>query len=370
MLMVADYFKERCIKAKKIMQKNGVDAICVSPSSDMYYLTGFWTDPIERPLLCILPRTGAPLFIVPKLYEEQVRKTSWIKNVRVWAEGSKVATQLKKILKECKLLKGSIAVSDRLWLRHFKLLQEVAPNARFTSTADLLGRMRMLKSQQEIELMEKAAKLTEDALKASLAECKPGRKEFELAARLEYEMRSKGSEGTGFETIIASGSNSSLPHYSCGDRMIGAGDVVTIDVGAMFGRYCSDLTRTVTVGKADSRIERIFNIVLRAHDEAMGAVRPSVTAEAVDLTAKRIIREEGYGEFFIHRTGHGVGLDIHESPYISEGNQTELEPGMVFSIEPGIYLPGEFGVRIEDVVVVTEDGCRPFTTLSTDMSIH
>ena len=364
-----NHFMERYIRAKEIMKEQDVDALCLFPSADMYYLTGFWTDPLERPLLCILSRLGEPLFIVPKLYEEQVRKTSWIKNVRVWTEGSKMTTQLKESLEDYRLLDADIAIPDRLWLRHYRLLLEVAPKARFKFTSELLGRMRMIKSQQEIELMMKAANLTEEALEAVIPECREGMKEFELAARLEYEMRSKGAEGTAFETIIASGPNSSLPHYSSGDRKIIYDDLVTIDVGARFGRYCSDFTRTVAIGKPNSKMKQIHSIVLKAQKEALNAVRPNVTAEAIDIVAKRIIKEEGYGEYFLHRTGHGVGLDIHELPYISEGNQFKLEPGMTFSIEPGIYLPGEFGVRIEDVVVVTEDGCRPLTKYPADLDV-
>ena len=182
-------------------------------------------------------------------------------------------------------------------------------------------------------------------------------------------MRRKGAEGPAFETIVASGPNSSLPHYSNGERKIKAGDFVTFDIGATFGRYCSDLTRTIAVGNTDSEMDRIYEIVRKAHKQAMDFVRPKVTAEDIDLIARKIIREEGYGEYFIHGTGHGVGLDIHEPPYISEGIQTTLEPGMAFSIEPGIYIPGKFGVRIEDVVVVTTDGCRSLTRFPTDMII-
>jgi len=368
MILIGD-FKERCSRAKNIMGEKDIDALCLSPSADMYYLTGFWTSSLERLLLCILSRSDEPLFIVPKLYEEHVKTTSWVKNVEVWAEDVKLTVQLKQFLQESGLLTGKIAVPDRLWARHFKLFQEAAPKAEFKFTSETLGRMRMIKSKDEIGLIEKSAELAEEALEAALPECKQGIKEFELAARLEYEMRVKGSEAAAFDTIVASGPNSSLPHYSSGGRKLCDGDFVTIDVGATYGRYCSDLTRTVVVGKVDSKRERIYNMVRKAQQEAISAVRPGATAETVDLAARRVIREGGYAEYFIHRTGHGVGLDIHEFPYIHEGDQTILEPGMTFSVEPGVYIPGAFGVRIEDVVVVTEDGCRPLTRYPSEMTI-
>ena len=360
-------FKERYSKAIKIMSEKDVDALCLTPSADMYYLTGFWTDPTERPILCILPRLGEPVFIVPRLYEEQVRAISWIKDIELWTEGSKTVNQLSDLLQKTKLLSGKIAVSDRLWVGQFKIFQEAAPEAQFTFTSEILRHLRMLKSEPEIRLMEKSAELAEGALAATFPICREWDREFELAAYVEYEMRVKGSEGTPFETIVASGPNGAIPHYGSGDRKIREGEFVSFDVGARFGRYCSDITRTFAVGKVSPEMERAYSTVRKAHQEAMKAVRPGVTCETIDLAAKKVVRDGGYGEHFIHRTGHGVGLEIHEPPYIRQGDQTKLEPGMTFSIEPGVYVPGEFGVRIEDVVVVTEEGCRPLTKYPTEM---
>lgn len=362
-----DELKEHYSKAIKIMVEKDVDALCLTPSADMYYLTGFWTDPTERPILCVLPRSGEPVFIVPRLYEEQVRARSWIKDIELWAEGTKTVDQLRDFLQKKKLLSGKIAVSDKLWTGQFKIFQQAAPGAQFTFTSEILRHLRMLKSEQEIRLMEKSAELAEGALAATFPICREWDREFELAAYLEYEMRVKGSEGTPFETIVASGPNGALPHYGSSDRKIREGEFVTFDVGATCDRYCSDITRTVAVGKVSPEMERAHSTVRKAHQEAMKAVRPGATCETIDLAARNVIRDGGYGEHFIHRTGHGVGLEIHEPPYIREGDLTKLEPGMTFSIEPGVYIPGEFGVRIEDVVVVTEDGCRPLTKYPTEM---
>ncbi|MBS7623384.1 aminopeptidase P family protein [Candidatus Bathyarchaeota archaeon] len=360
-------FKERCARVRVIMDEKSVDALCLTPSADMYYLTGFWTDPAERPILCTLPRAGEPMFMVPRLYEEQVRQRSWIDDVQVWDEETGTVAQLRELLQKLKILEGKIAVPDRLWMSQFRLFQEAAPEADYVFTSEILGRMRMIKSEQEIRCMERAAQLAEAALAATFPLCREYSREYELAAHLEYEMRVKGAEGSAFETIVASGPNGSIPHHGSGDRKLRDGEFVTFDVGARLNRYCSDITRTVAVGKISPKMERVYNTVWKAYQEAVSAVKPGIASENVDLAARRVIVDSGYGEYFIHRTGHGVGLDIHEPPYIRQRDQTRLEAGMTFSIEPGVYIPGEFGVRIEDVVVVTEEGCRPLTKYPAEM---
>ncbi len=364
-----DEFRERCLRAKKVMDEKGVDALCLSPSADMYYLTGFWTAPLERLLLCIISQTDPPLFIVPKLYAGQVKTESWIKNVRIWAENIKLMNQLKKILREFRLLTGNIAVHDRLPVSSFRLFQEAAPKARFTSTSTILNQMRIYKSENEIGLMEKAAKLSEIALETTLPELRGGKREFELTARLEYEMRVRGSEGTAFETIVGSGPNGAFPHHTSSDRKIREGDFVVFDLGATYGRYCADFTRTLVVKRLASKMGRIYDAVREAHEEAINTVRPGVAAGTIDHIARRAIMKAGYGKYLVHRTGHGVGLEVHESPYIREGDKTTLEQGMAFSIEPGLYVPGRLGIRIEDVVVITKNGCRPLTKYPTELTV-
>ncbi|MEM2981828.1 MAG: Xaa-Pro peptidase family protein [Candidatus Bathyarchaeia archaeon] len=361
-------FEERCLRAKKMMGSKGVDALCLTPSPDMYYLTGFWTSPSERMTLCIIPRLGEPLIVTSRLYEGQVKATSWIENVEVWSERLRQQVQLKNILKKLRLLTGKLAVPERIWMSHYKVLCESAPRATFTSTSKILSPMRILKSDLEVKLMEEAAKLADDALEKVMCEVKEGVREFELAAKVEYFMRVGGSEGAPFETIVASGPNSALPHHGCSSRTICEGDPVTLDIGATYGRYCSDITRTLIVGRVEPRLEEVYRTVYKAHQEALEAIKPGVEVEAIDLAARRVIGDCGYGEYFIHRTGHGVGLDIHEPPYIQVGSHVRLRPGMVFTVEPGVYIPGVFGVRIEDVVVVSKDGYRLLTKHPRDLT--
>jgi len=354
-------FEERCLRVKKMMGLKGIDGLCLTPSSDMYYLTGFWTSPSERMTLCIIPRLGEPLIVTSRLYESQVKATSWIESVEVWSERLRQQLQLRNLLKRLRLLTGNLAVPERMWVSHYKTLRDAAPRATFTSTSKILSPMRILKSDLEIKLMEGAAAIADRALDRVIGEVKQGVREVELAAKVEYLMRMEGSEGAPFETIVASGPNSALPHYGCGSRTICGGDPVTIDFGATYGRYCSDITRTFIVGESESRVEEVYRTVYKAHQETLKFIKPGVEAGDLDRAARRVVADGGYREYFIHRTGHGVGLDIHEPPYIQVGSHIKLRPGMVFTVEPGIYIPGMFGVRIEDVVVVTEDGYRLLT---------
>jgi Xaa-Pro aminopeptidase len=362
-------FKERFIKTKDLMNQIDIGSIFLTPSSDMYYLTGVWASPLERLFLCIIPIDEEPLFIVPKLYEEQVKKNSWVENVRVWSDNLQTVTQLRDIIRELQIQKQKIAVTDSILMKHFKIIQQIVSNVEFVYTSEFLSKIRMCKSRNEIKFMQNASKFAEEALESIILECKDGKKEFELAALAEFEMRKRGSEGPAFETIVASGSNSSFPHHLTGKRIIHNGDPIIFDLGAKFGYYCSDITRTVCMGKVSSKIKKIYNLVYRAYQEAISNVRPGISAGFIDKMARKIIYEAGYGEYFIHRTGHGIGIDIHEAPYIHEKNSTRLETGMTFSIEPGIYIPNHFGVRLEDVVVVTNSGCKPLTKFPTEMII-
>jgi Xaa-Pro aminopeptidase len=363
------FFKDRLIKTKNLMYQKDISLISLSPSADMYYLTGFWTGPLERLILCIIPIDSEPFFIVPKLYQEQVKKTSWIKDVRVWSE-DKLTTQLKDIFRELKIQKQKIAITDSLWAKHLKVFQQAIPNAEFIFTSEILSQMRICKSECEIKLMQRASKIAEEAFNIVISEFREGKKEYELAALAEFEMRKRCSEGPAFDTIVASGSNSSLPHHNSGRRSIRKGDCIIFDLGAKFGYYCSDFTRTVSVGKVPSKKRKIYNLISRAYHEAISKVSPGVSAGIIDKAARRIIEEKGYGKYFIHRTGHGIGIDVHEAPYIHEKNNIKLEVGMTFSIEPGIYFPDRFGVRLEDVVVVTDSGCKPLTKYPTEMIIR
>jgi Xaa-Pro aminopeptidase len=235
--------------------------------------------------------------------------------------------------------------------------------------ADLLWQLRAVKTEAEVELMESAQRIAERALEEILNEIRPGVAEREIAARIQYLMLHYGAENMSFDPIVVSGPNTSLPHGVPGDRLICEGDFVTMDFGCIYHGYCSDMTRTVAVGRATDEMREIYDTVLAAQLAGIAAAKAGVTGKAVDGAARAVIEAAGYGEYFGHSFGHGVGVEIHESPNASPMNEQPLPAGAVISAEPGIYLPGKMGVRIEDVIVLTEDGCRNLTRAPKELLI-
>ena len=230
---------------------------------------------------------------------------------------------------------------------------------------DMISSLRIIKTAQEIEKMKKAQEITELALKDALKILKPGiTTERELALEIEFGMRRRGAQGVAFDLITISGKKTSMPHGEPDDKIIQNGDFITIDIGSCYEGYNSDMTRTIPVGNVSDKMKEIYNIVLEAQLAGLKAVKPGAKCSDCDKAARDIIEKAGYGEFFRHSTGHGVGIEIHEMPGVSPKSDYVLEEGMVITIEPGIYLPDEFGVRIEDMVCVTKDGCYNFATLS------
>ena len=233
--------------------------------------------------------------------------------------------------------------------------------AELVPASALLHALRARKGPEELERMEQAQRITEKALEQILTEIRPGVTEKEISARLQYHMLCFGAEKMSFDPIVAGGPNGSMPHAVPTDRPIQSGEFVTMDFGCVYGGYCSDMTRTVCVGKPTEEMERVYETVLKAQLAGIAAARAGVTGAEIDGAAREVIRQAGYGDYFGHSFGHSVGVEIHESPNASPGNHEPMPAGAVVSAEPGIYLPGRFGVRIEDVIVLEEGGCRDIT---------
>ena len=252
---------------------------------------------------------------------------------------------------------------------HHLGLAACLPEIALVPIGQELDSIRHCKDAGELEQLEKVAVLASSSLEAVLPLVRPGLVESELALQLEFEMRRRGAEGRGFDFIVASGVRGAMPHGRASDKVIQAGELVTIDFGAVLDGYHSDETVTVAVGSLGERQQKIYDTVLDAHDRAIAAVRPGISCKAVDAVARSYIHEQGFGEYFGHGLGHGVGLAIHEKPVISPRSDVMLEEGMVFTIEPGIYIPGFGGVRIEDTVAVTVDGCRLLTKVPKKLQV-
>jgi Xaa-Pro aminopeptidase len=250
-----------------------------------------------------------------------------------------------------------------------RLAQELSSEKAVEVNNTYVQVLRMVKDAEEIRLMRRAGELTSEGMKVAAEAIKPGVKECEVAAEIEYAMRKPGGGSTAFESIVASGASSGFPHGGCGTREIHSGDLVIVDVGATFNYYCSDMTRTFVAGKPSAKQQKIYSAVKEAQEKAYQTVKAGVPAADVDAAARRFIEAAGYGECFVHRVGHGVGLEVHEPPTLSQWNKEALAAGNVVTVEPGIYLPGYGGIRIEDTVLVTARGAEKLTSGPYSLSV-
>jgi Xaa-Pro aminopeptidase len=241
------------------------------------------------------------------------------------------------------------------------LAKSVGGEEKLEPANNLIREIRKIKDRQEIELIRKACNLTSEGMRVAFETIKPGITEKEVAVEVEYAMRKKGSDGTGFDTIVASGVYSAFPHGACSNRIIREGDLVVVDLGATYEFYRSDMTRTFTAGKSSEKQRKIYETVKLAHQKAFETIKPNIPAREVDAAARQVIEAAGYGEFFVHNLGHGVGLEVHEAPILSPDSKDVLAAGNVVTDEPGIYLPAYGGVRIEDTVLITQTGAEKLT---------
>lgn len=359
-----DVYRNRIARTQEALKAAGVDALVVGPSTDLVYLTGINAHLSERLNLLILPASGKPGFVVPRLEAPNVADKTDLVDLHVWDETDVPSDLVAQVANGFK----RIAVGDHLHAVFLLRIQDAIPGASWAQGGPVLKDLRASKDAAEIAAQREVAERTDRAWAAFL-EAGPisGLTETQAIERLNGFMVEQGIKP--MFGICASGPNSASPHYHTGDRVISEGDAIVFDFGGELDGYLSDMTRTVHVGNPNDEYRRVYDIVLRANQAAFEAVRPGVPCEEIDRAARDLINAEGYGEYFIHRVGHGLGLDVHEDPYLVSGNKTPLAPGMVFSDEPGIYLPGKFGVRIEDTVVCTEDGAIRINHAPKDLTV-
>lgn len=358
----AERYAERLAKAAEMTRARGTDALLLGVGSDLHYLTGYVARPMERLTMLVLAADGRPMLLAPRLEAMPARSSpagaSGAVEVVSWEETEDPVALVARRLGP---FVDSIGLSDRLWAMFVLRLQAALPNARFSLATPVLRDLRIRKDHDEIELLRLAAQAADRVIDHIARGRLIGRTEADVAREVSERLVAEGHDEAAF-AIVASGPNSASPHHDPGDRVIGAGEPIVLDIGGSLGGYHSDVTRTLWVtgdgagGNPDPEFLRLYGVLQGAQDESTAAARPGVTAERVDAVARGIIGGAGYGEAFIHRTGHGIGLEGHEDPYIVAGNPEPLEPGMAFSIEPGIYLEGRYGARIEDIVVCGPDG--------------
>lgn len=333
-----------------------LDAVVVAPSPDLVYLTGYGPPLLPRLTLLIVRPDGDVRLVVPELERPLALASPAGQGLAPgaiigWRDGDDPYGLVASILPA----EGRVAIGDRTWASHVLALQRAAPALSLEPASPIIGRLRAVKDPDELGALRRAGRGADEAFRQICGLRFLGRREEEVAADLAELLVVHGHTRADF-TIVGSGPNSASPHHEPSGRTILPRDVVVLDFGGEVGGYFSDTTRTVVVGEAPDGFEEVYALVRDAQEAAVRAVHPGATAQEVDRAARRVIDDAGYGERFFHRTGHGIGLEVHEPPYIIEGNETILTPGMTFSVEPGVYLEGRFGVRIEDIVAVTADG--------------
>ncbi len=353
-------------RASREAARAGLSGLIVTPSADLIYLTRYDPPPLERLTALVLRPDRDPILMVPELEKPRAEHDGVGKLAELvpWRDGQEPYARLAKLLGR----RGRYAVSDRMPARHLLGLQRAAPSVAFEPAAGVLAALRAVKDAAEIDFLRRAARGADEAFGRIADERLEGLREEQVAARLADLLLETGHDQVAF-TIVASGPNGASPHHEPGGRTIQGGEAVVLDFGGRVGGYCSDISRTVAVERTPREFEDVYRVVQEAQEAAFRAVRPGVPAEEVDRTARAVIERAGYGDRFVHRTGHGIGLDEHEEPYIVAGNTTPLAAGMCFSIEPGIYLDGAFGVRIEDIVTVTDTGAERLNHASRDLRI-
>jgi Xaa-Pro dipeptidase len=363
-------YAQRVSRLQQIMQNQEFDALALNPGQSLFYLTGLSFHLMERPVVGIFSSTSDPILILPEL--ERARAESCPLPLKLFSYSENEDSRRKAFqdaLKAGGLTQSRIGLEPlRVRLLEYHYLEMSAPKARFEPAGQILQTVRINKDEGEIEAMRKAVEIAETAFQATLATIAIGQTERQIANELTIQLLRAGSEPElPFEAIVASGPNSALPHATPSSREIQSGDLIIMDWGARWQGYVSDITRTLAVGDISPRLRQIHGHVLEANQAGRAASQPGAQTNHIDHAARQVIEQAGFGEYFIHRTGHGIGLEAHEAPYISQEDTTHLDAGMAYTVEPGIYLPNEGGVRIEDDVVITDQGHVCLTSLNRDL---
>ena len=335
-----------------------VGAVLLGPGADLLWAAGFDAHVSERLTVLVVPASGEAILVVPELEEALARRAGVGELARIvaWDETTDPVALVDAHLGACGASASPLAIQDRIWTAFTLALQAALPSATWVPGSRIMAPLRLVKDAEEVTAL-RAVGAAIDQVHAQVPELlRPGRTEAEVAADIDSLIR-EGHDATSF-VIVASGPNGASPHHGSSDRVLTNGDAVVVDIGGTLDGYGSDETRNYCVGRVDPDYQALHDVLQDAQAAAMAAVAPGVTAHAIDAAARDVITAAGHGDHFIHRTGHGIGLDGHEEPWIVAGNEVEVRAGMAFSIEPGIYVPGVHGARIEDIVVVTDDGAE------------
>jgi len=361
-----DDYGARMARAVNAAVEVGLAGVIITPGPDLVWLTGYRPHINERLTMLVLSPDQEPTLLVPLLERGDAEEApgTALTSIVDWMDGSDPYEAARPFLRP----DGQFGISDSAWAMHIIGLEQMLPGLSYRALTDCMPMLRAVKDVSELARLEAAGAAVDSVYDEIAGSRFSGRRETDVAADLASLMQQHGHEQVDF-TVVGSGPNGANPHHGAGERVIKKGDTVVLDFGGLMFGYGSDTTRTVSVGEARAEVRDVHEVVRQAQQAAVNVVRPGVTCQDIDRTARKVISEAGYGDCFTHRTGHGIGVTTHEPPYIVEGEGQRLVPGMCFSIEPGIYLGGRFGVRIEDIVTVTENGVRRLNNTNRDLRI-
>ena len=351
-----DVYRSRLDRVREAMAAQGVDTLLLSLGLDLPYLSGYHAMPLERLTMLVVPRDGDATMVIPRLEAPRVAEQPGVFSLLPWSETENPVELVARLVGRARV----VAFGDQTWARFLVELLPLLPQVEFRRAVDVVGPLRMAKDPSEIAALRSAGAAVDRIAAQLQAGLIPlvGRTEAEVSADLGARILAEGHQVVNF-AIVAAGENAASPHHTPGSRVIHPGELVLCDFGGTMNGYCSDITRCVSLGRPPAEVQAAYDVLHEAQAAAVRAAVVGTPCEEIDRAARRIIEKAGFGEYFVHRTGHGIGMDAHEDPYIVEGNRRPLEAGHAFSIEPGIYLPGRWGMRLEDIVVATEAGPDP-----------
>ncbi|NHJ04332.1 MAG: aminopeptidase P family protein [Candidatus Heimdallarchaeota archaeon] len=351
-----DMIEERQKQLIKLMKLNSSECLILVPGVDLFYSTGLITHASERLTTAIIPAEGEPILICPSFEKTRIEKGITTGSIITWEEDQDPFKVLGSTIEELGIEKKQIALDNKLWFEWFLKIKDVLPNASFVDSKAIIQQSRLIKSEQEIAILKEAAEIASKSIIATFEEVEPGMTEKEISGIVSEKLVKTGGQVS--FAIAQTGPNSAIPHGGPTERKLQKDEVLLIDAGPVYKGYIGDITVTSVIGEPSEKFKKVYEIVYQANRAAFNISREGTIAEDVDKAARDIITKEGYGKYFTHRLGHGIGIEGHESPYMVNGNKLVLKEGMCHTIEPGIYINGEFGVRIEDDVVVRKDHCE------------
>ena len=374
--MDTEVYAQRLARARSLLHVHGLDYLLVGPSADMVYLVGARQRPTPRMSVLLVPQEGPIHMVLPAFEAPSLPTLPEGLLITTWGESDNPARLVAGLIATANGThpggaQCTIGVSDRLWSVFLLNIQAQLPRAAFTHGSQVLTALRIVKTPEELALLRHSGAMADEVFGEIVTRRLAGRTEKNVAQEIASLLEARGLDVEG-HPIVASGPNSASPHHHSGDRTIQDGDVVILDWGGTVQGYYSDITRTVFAGsgpRPGSEEERVYGLVAQAQEAGVRAARPGMACETLDAVARDLLTDAGYGQYFIHRLGHGVGLDGHEPPYLVKGNATILQPGMVFTVEPGLYLPGKFGVRVEDTVALGETGAERLNNVPREIRV-